>query len=169
MTGATAHSSETTTRRRVLCALVALTPVVCAAFLGNMATIPNIAGWYTDLLKPSFNPPNWIFGPVWTALYGIMAYAFYRILSMHEATAGRMFAIILFCLQIALNATWSWAFFAAQSPLGGLIVIALLWIVLVNTLVEFVQLDRIAGWCLVPYLAWVSFAAILNFAIWRLN
>lgn len=169
MTGASAPTLEISTRRRVLCALVALTPVVCAAVLGNMATMPNIEGWYAKLLKPSFNPPNWIFAPVWTALYGLMAYAFYRVLSLHEATAGRMFAIILFCLQILLNAAWSWAFFAAQSPLGGMIIIALLLVVLINTLVEFVQLDRIAGWCLVPYLAWVSFAAILNFAIWRLN
>ncbi len=170
MTGvATTPIREVSWRRRAICALVALTPVVAAAVLANIATTPNIGGWYATLLKPAFNPPNWIFGPVWTSLYALMAYAFYRILAMPDAAAGRMFAIVLFLLQISLNASWSWAFFYAHSPLAGLIVIALMWIVLVNTLVEFVNLDRIAGWALVPYLAWVSFAAILNFAIWQLN
>lgn len=169
MTGYTAQSFEVTLRRRVLCALIAIVPVVFAATLGNLATTPNIAPWYTGLLKPSFNPPNWIFAPVWTLLYAMIAFSFYRILRIPAAAAGRMFAIVLFILQIILNAAWSWAFFAAQSPLGGLIVIGLLWLVIVNMLAEFIQLDRLAGWIIVPYLAWVTFAAILNFAIWRMN
>ena len=156
-------------RHWLLTALLALAPVVIASVLGNIATMPNIPGWYAGLAKPSFNPPNWIFGPVWTALYALMALAFYRVLRLLPATPGRSPAIVLFLVQTALNAAWSWAFFAARSPAAGLIVIAALWLSIAATLVAFWRLDRISGACFAPYLAWVSFAAVLNFAIWRLN
>lgn len=156
-------------RSWIVDALIAMAPVVAANILGSIATFPNIAGWYAGLIKPSFNPPNWVFGPVWTTLYVMMAFAFFRILRQPEFAVGRGRAIGLFLAQIALNALWSWAFFAAHSPAAGLFVMALLWLAIAATLLDFWRLDRIAGALFIPYLAWVSFAAALNSAIWRLN
>ena len=156
-------------RRTILLALLAIAPVVAASLVGQAATIPNISTWYAGLVKPSFNPPNWIFGPVWTTLYVMMAYAFWRVLRLPSETPGRGGAIVLFLVQIALDAAWSWAFFGFHSPLAGVIVIAALWLAIVATMVAFWRLDRLAGWLFVPYIAWVSFAAVLNVAILRLN
>lgn len=148
---------------------MAILPVAAAGTLGNLATLPNIPTWYAGLVKPSFNPPNWVFGPVWTVLYIAMAYAFFRILRLRPAPPDRNLAIAMFFIQIVLNAAWSFAFFAAHSPALGLGVVALLWLSVLATLVVFWQADRLAGLLFVPYLAWVSFAALLNVAIWRLN
>ncbi len=156
-------------QRPLQAALYAALPVAAAAVLGNMATIPNIPVWYASLIKPSFNPPNWIFGPVWTILFFMMAYAFYRILRMPAQSAGRTSSIGLFLVQMALNALWSWAFFAAQSPLAGLVVIVLLWVMIAASSISFAQLDRVAAVLMFPYLLWVSFALVLNTAIFRLN
>lgn len=155
--------SRTTMRN----AIIALTPVVAAAVLANLATMPNIPTWYAGLVKPSFNPPNWVFGPVWTILYALMAYAFFRVLQ--SRAPGRATAVTLFLLQITLNALWSWAFFASHSPLAGLIVIVALLILLVATTIAFWKVDRTAGVLLLPYLAWVGFATLLTWEIFRLN
>jgi benzodiazapine receptor len=149
--------------------LLAVLPVLTAAVLGNLATTPNIPTWYAGLDKPDFNPPNWVFGPAWGVLYVLMAYAFFRILRLDPKTPGRKAAIGLFLFQMVLNAAWSWAFFAGHSPLAGLVVISALWVAIAATLFSFLHLDRIAGLCFVPYIAWVSFAALLNFEIYRLN
>lgn len=149
--------------------ILAVVPVAATAALGNIATLPNIPTWYAGLAKPSFNPPNWIFAPVWTTLYAIMAYAFFRVLRTPVEQSRRKSAIIAFFTQIALNAAWSWAFFAGHSPLGGLIVIAPLWLAIVATMAAFAHIDRAAAWLLAPYLAWVSFASLLNAAIYWLN
>jgi tryptophan-rich sensory protein len=152
----------------LLLAIAAITPVAAAAIAGNLATIPNIATWYAHLAKPSFNPPNWLFAPVWTTLFVMMAYAFYRVLSSGVADWTNL-AIVAFLIQVALNAAWSWVFFSFHSPRGGLVVIAALWLAIVLTIVAFWQVDRTASVLLWPYLLWVSFAAILNWEIERLN
>lgn len=162
-------SANAPRRHWVVDALLAIAPVLAANVLGSIATIPNIPGWYAGLVKPSFNPPNWIFGPVWTTLYVMMAYAFFRVLRQPRFTAGRSRAIGAFLVQIVLNALWSFAFFAAHSPLAGLVVVVLLWLCILWTMLEFWRLDTLAGALLAPYLAWVSFATLLNFMIWRLN
>lgn len=149
-------------------ALVAALLVFAAAALGNLATTPNIPVWYAGLQKPSFTPPGWVFGPVWTLLYAMMAYAFFRILR-HPPTLDRSRAILLFLVQLALNASWSFAFFAARSPASGLVVIALLWLAIVATIVAFLRMERTAALLLAPYLLWVSYAAALNLSIWMLN
>lgn len=149
-------------------ALVALACVAGAAAIGNAATMPNIPTWYAGLAKPSFNPPNWVFAPVWTALYAMMALAFYRVLRL-PASPERRSAIIAFVGQMALNALWSVAFFGLHSPAVGFLVIFGLWSLIVVAMLRFLALDRVAGWLLAPYLLWVSFAAILNAAVWRLN
>ena len=147
----------------------AIIAVATASVIGQLATYPNLAPWYAGLIKPSFNPPNWVFAPVWTTLYVLMAFAVWRILRRPEASAERRWALILFFAQLALNAAWSWMFFAAHNPLLGLINIVPQILVILATIVAFYRVDKIAAWCLVPLAAWVCFATVLNFAIWKLN
>lgn len=153
---------------KIPAAVAAIIPVVAAAVIGNFATMPNIAPWYESLVKPPFNPPNSVFGPVWTLLYVLMAWAFYRILRSHQG-APRRHAIMLFLIQITLNAAWSVAFFGLHSTTAGLVVILVLVTVLAATVHAFLAVDRIAGGVLVPYLGWVAFATLLNASIWWLN
>ena len=150
-------------------ATIAILPILGAAVLGNVATLPNIPTWYAGLAKPSFTPPNGVFGPVWTLLYALMAYAVWRILSRPAGTPGRGAALGAFFVQLALNAAWSWAFFGLRSPLAGLLVILPLLIMILVTLWRFRPLDRLAAALLAPSTAWVAFATVLNIGIWRLN
>lgn len=161
-------SEPTGWRRNARIAALPLIAVVAASLLGQLATFPNLAPWYAGLIKPSFNPPNWIFGPVWTALYGLMAYAAYRISKLAPSPAQRV-AVGLFYAQLALNAAWPWMFFAAHSPALGMVNVVPQLVVVVAAAITFIRLDRIAGMCLLPLIAWVTFAATLNAAIWRLN
>lgn len=149
--------------------LVAVLPVVAASLIGSAVTVPQIGGWYASLIKPSFNPPNWIFGPVWTLLYAMMAYAVFRILRLPVGIPGRKRALTLYHLQLVLNLLWSCAFFGMQDPLAGLMVILPLWLAIAATIASFRSLDRVASLPLWPYLAWVSFATLLNASIWLLN
>lgn len=147
---------------------IALAAVVAALLLGQFATYPNLAPWYANLAKPAFNPPNTVFPPVWTVLYALMAIAVWRVLRLPPSPARRT-ALMLFFGQLTLNVAWSWMFFAAHSPLLGLINIIPQWLLVVATTVTFAALDRPAAWCLAPLTAWVAYAAILNAAIWWLN
>ncbi len=149
--------------------VLAFTAVVATAAAGQLAAYPNLTPWYAELVKPSFNPPNWVFGPVWTTLYVLMALAVWRILRRSEASVARRLALILFFIQLALNAAWSWMFFGAHSPLLGMINIIPQFLVILATVIMFHRLDKLAAWCLVPLAAWVGFASLLNIAIWRLN
>ena len=156
-------------RHAVLHALIAFAVVTAAGLIGNLATIPNIPGWYAGLVKPSFNPPNWIFGPVWTLLYVMMAVAFWRVLQNAPTGVGRQRAIRVFCVQMALNAFWSVAFFGLHNPPLALVVVVILELTILATIRLFLRQDRLAGWLLVPYAAWVAFATALNVAIVALN
>ena len=147
----------------------AIVAVGLVSVIGQLATYSNLAPWYAGLAKPAFNPPNWIFAPVWTTLYALMAFAAWRILRLPRGTAARRSALTLFFVQLALNAVWSWMFFAANSPLLGLVNIVPQFLVIAATVVAFHRLDRLAAWCLAPLAAWVAFAAVLNAAIWLLN
>lgn len=149
--------------------LTAVLPVAAIGVLGTIATAPNIPTWYATLVKPGFTPPNWLFGPVWTLLYAMMAYALWRILALSGDRPGRSAAVAVFFVQLALNGLWSWAFFAAHSPLAGLVVILALIVAIVATIRAFWPLDRVAALLLVPYLAWVAYATALNAAVWQLN
>lgn len=148
-------------------AAISILPVVAAMLLGQAATFPNLASWYAGLAKPSFNPPNWIFGPVWTTLYVLMAFAVWRILGSRNPR--KRAALTLFFIQLAFNAAWSWMFFAAHAPLLGLVNIVPQGLLVVATMVMFWRIDRLAGLCLLPLACWVAFASLLNFEIWRLN
>ena len=148
---------------------LAIITVIATLAVGQLATYPNLAPWYAGLVKPSFNPPNWVFGPVWTALYLLMAFAVWRILRLPPGSAERRRGLSLFFAQLALNAAWSWMVFAAHNPLLGLINIVPQILVIIATIVAFYRIDKMAGWCLMPLGAWVCFATVLNFAIWKLN
>ena len=139
-----------------------------AAAVGNWLGGGGIDDWYPSLVKPSWTPPGWIFGPVWTVLYILMGVAAWRIWYRFRWRGARV-PLTLFGIQLVLNALWTPAFFGLQSPLLGLVVILLLWAVLTATTIAFGRSDRPAGLMLLPYLAWVSFATILNFELWRLN
>jgi translocator protein len=156
-------------RRSTVLGLAAAGLVVAASALGQFATFPNLTPWYAGLAKPAFNPQNAIFGPVWTALYALMAFAFWRILRLPAETPGRRVAIGLFLAQLALNVAWSFLFFGAHSPFLGILDIGPQWALIVATIAAFWSLDRAAALCLVPLALWVGFASALNFAVWRLN
>jgi translocator protein len=152
-----------------LLALLAVAPVIAASFIGSSVTTPNLAPWYAGLTKPWFNPPDALFGPVWTALYALMAYAAYRIMVRPARTPWRTEALILFFTQLALNTLWSVAFFGMRSPALGVGVIIALFALIGLTMLAFAQVDRVAAWLLAPYLAWTGFAMLLNLELWRLN
>ncbi|VVB67469.1 TspO/MBR family protein [Candidatus Norongarragalina meridionalis] len=137
-----------------------------AAAIGSFFTMPAIATWYASLVKPAFSPPNWVFGPVWTLLYAMMAVALFIV--WREKTEKRA-AMTAFGAQLALNALWSAAFFGARSPFFGFAAIVLLWLTILDTIIEFRKISSRAAWLLVPYFLWVSFAAYLNYSIWMLN
>lgn len=148
--------------------LLAIVPVAAAGALGSLATLPNIPTWYAGLAKPPFTPPNGAFGPAWTILYGLMALSIFRLLSAAGSEARRN-AVVLFFVQLALNALWSWSFFAAHAPAAGLANILVLGGAIVLAMRSAARVDRLASACLAPYLAWVLFATYLNAGIWWLN
>lgn len=140
---------------------------ICFAVAGIGAVFEPDA-WYAQLVKPTWNPPNWVFPPIWTALYAMMAIAAWMV--WHRAgLGGAPAALALFAVQLALNGAWSWLFFGLHLPGLALADIVLLWLALAATLLAFARVRRLAGILLLPYLVWVSFAGALNFALWRLN
>ncbi|MFM9152624.1 MAG: TspO/MBR family protein [Methylocystis sp.] len=139
--------------------LYAITPVLLAAILGNYATLPNLAQWYALLIRPPFTPPNWLFGPVWSLLYILMALSFFRIIRLDRITPLRRFAISIFLSQILLNACWSFAFFSAHNPFAGLLIILPLEALILSNIIIVNKLDPIAARCLWPYAAWVAYAS----------
>ncbi len=142
--------------------------LVClgAGLLGSLATAPQIPTWYATLAKPSWNPPNWIFAPVWTTLYvlmGVAAWLAWRNRGFRGRTAA------LFWSQLVLNALWSILFFGMENPGAAFVEVVLLWVLIAATVRDFARSSGIAAGLMAPYLAWVTFASALNFAIWRLN
>ena len=135
-------------------------------FIGSFFTTPNIQNWYQYIEKPAFNPPNWIFGPVWTVLYILMGISFYLYAKSEDSKKQ---GYVYYFVQLGLNSLWSILFFGLQNPLLGLIEIFFLLTFIILTIREFRQVNKIAGILLLPYLAWVSFATILNLNIWLLN
>lgn len=136
---------------------------------GAVLSADGINHWYPTLRKPRFNPPSWVFGPVWTVLYAAMGTAAYlvgRRRATHPAAHG---ALALFGAQLMLNGLWSPAFFGLRSPRAGMAVIAGMWVTIAATVLAFARVSRAAALLMLPYLAWTSFAALLNAAIWRLN
>jgi benzodiazapine receptor len=141
------------------------------ALAGTLVTTPAIPTWYTSLNKPGFSPPNWVFGPVWTVLYVAMAFALYLIITSTGKKNQEKVpsAQTLFFLQLILNFLWSLVFFGFHFILIGLVIIILLWCAILATIINFQNISKIAAYLLYPYLAWVSFAILLNYFVFVLN
>jgi translocator protein len=140
-----------------------------AGVLGGQVTAQSVTDWYPLIVKPSWNPPSWVFAPMWTALYVLMAVAAWLVWRRNARHPRVRLAIILFFVQLFLNALWSFVFFGAHEIGLAALNIAALWLVLAATIWAFFLVSTWAGALMLPYLAWVSFAGALNFAIWRLN
>lgn len=148
---------------------VSLSAPLIAGFLGSFFTAPAIDSWYGALVKPWFTPPNWLFGPAWTALYLAMGIALYLVWTSNGDKVQKKIAISVFLGHLFLNAAWSIIFFGLQSPFWGLIEIAILFVSIVWTAILFARVRAAAGILFIPYIMWVSFASALNFSIWELN
>ncbi len=146
--------------------------VTCLAvgYFSGMVTRSAITTWYPTLVKPSFNPPNWVFAPVWSMLYAMMGVAAGLVWNRIEQEAAAVkSALIFFAIQLALNALWSFLFFGLKNPMLAGIEIIILWLMIYETYAQFSKINKIAGYLFIPYLLWVSFAMVLNGSIWWLN
>ena len=140
-----------------------------AGWVGSIFTMPQIDTWYATLNKPSFNPPSWVFGPVWTILFLLMGVSLYLIWTGTWHHKLKEEALMIFIAQLILNVFWSIAFFGFQNLALAFLEILILWTSILFTILFFYRLNKTAAYLLVPYIVWVSFAAVLNFAIWYLN
>jgi translocator protein len=146
-----------------------------AGILGSLFTAPSIDGWYKNINKPALNPPNWIFGPVWTTLFIMMGIALYLVWTAYTKTVDGIekkkikIALFIFAIQLALNTLWSILFFALESPFLALVGVVVLWLAILVTIITFYPISKVASYLLIPYILWVSFASYLNFSIWWLN
>jgi tryptophan-rich sensory protein len=140
-----------------------------AAVIGSLFTSRTVRTWYPALAKPSGTPPAWVFGPVWTTLYALMAISAFLVWRNGAGSATSEAALLLFFLQLILNVIWSGIFFGLRYPGAAFFEIALLWLAILATIIAFWKVMPLAGALLLPYLLWVSYAARLNFGIWQLN
>lgn len=151
---------------------ISIAVIVCllVGYFSGMLTISAIKTWYPTLIKPSFNPPNWVFRPVWTLLYLMMGVAggiIWNQIAKQKAAVEN--ALVYFVIQLILNALWSFLFFGLQNPMLAGIEIVVLWLMIYETYTKFIKINTLAANLLIPYLAWVGFASILNASIWWLN
>lgn len=149
----------------VACLLLCL----AAGMVGSVFTMPSIPTWYAGLVKPPLNPPNWIFGPVWTTLFILMGIALFLVWESQADKKAKNAAMAIFGGQLALNVLWSILFFGLHSPFYAWLDIILLWISILITIISFWKISKLASILLWPYLLWVSFASYLNLMIWLLN
>ncbi len=140
-----------------------------AGIIGSASTITNITSWYSTLSKPFFNPPSWLFGPVWTILYLLMGIALYLVWLEAKKNKRAVYALKIFFIHLVVNSLWSIVFFGLHALLGSVIVILILLVLIIYLISLFGKINKTAALLLVPYLVWVSFATILNFSVWILN
>jgi translocator protein len=138
-------------------------------FISGLFTTSGVNGWYATANKPWFNPPNWIFAPVWTALYVLMGVALFLVWKSGADKNLKQTAFILFAVQLALNFCWSFIFFKMQQTGWAFAEILAMWLMILFTILWFGKISSTAAWLLLPYISWVSFASVLNYSIWRLN
>ena len=138
-----------------------------AGGLGSLFTASSVGEWYLTIEKSPLNPPGWVFGPVWTTLFLLMGYALYLVWTSEGEKRKQAFGI--FAIQIILNVLWSVLFFGLRSPGLALLEIIVLWVAILSNIIFFGRANKLAGYLLIPYILWVSFAIYLNFSIWRLN
>lgn len=155
--------------RRASTLAFSLAACFAVASLNGVVTATSVDGWYRDLVKPPFNPPDWLFAPAWNILFALMAIAAWRIWERVPPGIYRRTALSLFALQLGANLLWSTLFFGLRQPGGALVEILVLEALILATMVVFWHHDRLAGALLAPYAAWVGFATVLNASIWWLN
>jgi translocator protein len=148
-------------------AVLSITICLAVGGISGYITADAIPGWYVNINKPSFNPPNWIFGPVWTTLYIMMGIAFFLIWKSQSPLKHK--AMLIFSVQLILNFFWSILFFNFHLLGFALIEILCMWLFILLSIISFYPVSKVAAYLLIPYLLWVSFASVLNFAIWQLN
>lgn len=150
---------------------LAIAVIACelAGIVGSVFTASSIPTWYATIVRPDIAPPSWVFGPVWTTLFALMGIAAFLVWRKGLGQKGVKMALGIFILQLVLNVLWSVIFFGRQSPGGAFVEIFFLWAAIIATIVAFAKISRPAAWLLAPYLAWVSFAAYLNYLIYILN
>jgi benzodiazapine receptor len=156
-------------RNDLLKLIVSLITCQLAGFIGSLFTSPAIPTWYASLKKPSFNPPNWVFSPVWITLFVLMGISLFLIWRKTLEDKKVRIAILFFAVQLVLNVCWSVIFFGLKSPFFAFIEIIFLWIAILLTILKSYKVSKTAGVLLIPYILWVSFAAVLNFFLWNLN
>ena len=149
--------------------LISLTITLALGFVASLFTRPQIAGWYSTLNKPSFNPPPWLFAPVWTAIYVMIAIAAYLVWQRRDNSKTYKITAAIYIVQLWFNFSWSIVFFGLHGILPALFVILLLWVSIILNIRWFKKYDKTAAWLLTPYLLWVSFASLLNLSIYLLN
>lgn len=154
--------------KKTLKLLLCILAMLLIGGLAGAATSTSISGWYTTINKPSFNPPNYLFGPVWTTLYILMGISLYLILQS-DGNELRKKAITIFSIQLFLNFWWSFIFFNLQMLGLAFVEIILMWIGILTMILFFYKINKTAALLQIPYLMWVSFASILNGSIWYLN
>jgi tryptophan-rich sensory protein len=144
--------------------------IICqlAGFIVAVFTTPAISGWYASIEKPAFNPPNWIFSPVWIFLYLLMGVTLY-VLWQNLPKAEAKIALVFFAIQLGLNILWSLIFFGLKWPMLAFFEIIILWVFILLTMMKSYRVSRATAYLLLPYILWVSFAGLLNFFLWRLN
>lgn len=148
--------------------IIAIGLPLLVGYTSSFFTMPAVEGWYTTIKKPSWNPPDAVFGPVWTLLYIMMGVALFLVW-LRPATLQRTIASIWFAVQLVLNFFWSFIFFDQHQIGWALVEIVLLWLAILCTIFAFARVSKPAAWLLVPYISWVSFATILNYSIFKLN
>lgn len=145
-----------------------LLPLLTGA-IGSAFTVTGIDSWYASINKPSFNPPNWIFGPVWTTLYILMGISMYLVWQKGLKDKFVKNSFILFLIHLVLNSLWSVVFFGLENPALAFLIIIILWLMILVLIIRFYRIKKLAAYLLIPYILWVSFASVLNYSIWHLN
>jgi tryptophan-rich sensory protein len=149
--------------------IISILIIFLAGAVGTVSTLPEITTWYAALAKPSWTPPNWAFGPVWSTLYVLMGIALFLVWREGLERKEVKVAISIFAVQLAINVMWSLVFFGGHNIFGGLVLILILWIAILINIIVFYRISKAAGLILIPYLIWVSIATYLNYSVFILN
>jgi tryptophan-rich sensory protein len=149
--------------------ILSITICQMAGIIGSIFTAGSVTSWYPTLVKPSLSPPGFYIGLIWIVLFTLMGISLFLIWKETPSNLAARIALYFFAAQLIVNVLWSVAFFGMRSPIIGLVVIALLWVLILITIIKFWPINRTAALLLIPYIVWVSIAAYLNFSIWRLN
>lgn len=155
--------------KEILRLIVSIVIVFLAGTVGTLYTLKEITTWYVTLVKPSWTPPNWAFGPIWTTLYVLIGISLYLVWKQGLDRIEVRIALLVFAVQLILNVVWSLVFFGTHNIFGGLVLVILLWISILANIIVFYRISKPGGLILIPYLIWVTIASYLNYIVFVLN